>query len=681
MIFVALLGFILTDLFSSLGGSFNSIPNAGTVGGETISLQEFSERYQNQLASYPGNLNEAQRNRVMDDVWNAMVAEIAFRNEFEHVGLEISGDEILDMFTGENIHPIVRQYFVAPDQEPDPAQIRTQLQQLMDNSESKAQLRLLEDFLAIQRKQEVYRNMIQAGYIGSKAAARQNHIEQNRKVDIEFLGVNYTQIPDSQITVSDREMRAYMTEHEEEYQQEAATYLNYVKMDITPSAADSASAFAKLTRVKTNFRNTDNDSSFQTSMSRVPFRRNFRNILSLSMDIRDSIRNAAVGEVFGPVMAFNAYKLYKLVEKQEGEDTFVKFRHIMITPDSPTPADSAAAARSAGQYARQANDDNFADLVNEYSRDFASKRADGVVDWYGESGRFGPEFWEEIKDLGPGRVYGPIKSNSGYHAVEILDRTQDEYILAEVEAEIFASSDTRTQVFSQINQLADLAQNQLGSLDSAAQSMGLTAVRSNPLENTTLQITGLNGGREVILWALKADEGDFSEVFQVENAFVYGQVVERQEKGLQSLDDVRPTVYTKVANEKKAQLIIDKLASQSGSDLNAMKEAYGQGAFVSNAAGISFLTNSIPGIGADPFVIGRVSGLSAGEVTSPIQGLNGVYVIKATNVVEAPELDDAALAAKRDQELAGQANQFGTIIQPAIIEIADVKDTRYKAGY
>jgi len=682
IIAIALMGFILTDLFTSLGGRINTPSNAGSVAGQTITAQEFAERYQNTIAQYGGNLNDAQRANIMDNVWNQMASEIAYSEEFEKVGLQISGPEILDMFTGDNIHPIVRQYFVQPGQEPDPAQIRTQLENIMQNPQAVEQLRQLEDYLADQRARERYEGMIKSGFVYSKAAASQKHKEQNRRVDIQFVGVNYTAIPDSAVSVSESEMRSYIADHPNEYQQEDATFISYVELKITPTQADTIKAKEELIKMRERFANAADDSAFMAGYSRVPFNATFRQIQSLPENLRDSVINAEIGEVIGPLSAGGYWKMYKLVDLQEGESNSVKVNHIFINPVGTTRQDTLDARDEAAGIARQANENNFRDLVLEHTTDFVSKRTDGALGWISANNRYGEEFYNEIEDLPIGAIRGPIKSAQGYHIVQIVDKSNKEYVLAEIESEIYASSATRDRVYSEINKIADRAQNAIGNLDSAATEEGMQARRSNPLDPSTNQITGLTGGRKMVLWAIDAEEGAFSEVMQIGESFVYAQVAERREEGLQDLEDVRGLVYPKVLNKKKSEMILEKFQGITiAEDLNAVKEAYGDGAFVSNATGITFQSTSIPGIGADPYIVGRVYSMKEGEITQPLVGANGVFVIKATQVQEASELDEDALMTKLETERTREMNQIGSKLPQAVLEIANVKDERYKAGY
>ena len=674
----------MTDLFSSMGNQVNRIPDVGTIGGESVSIQEFSDRYQNTLSQYGGALNEAQQANIMDNVWNTLVSEKAMEQELDKIGLDISGEELHDMFTGENINPIVRQYFVPQGEEPDPAKIQNQLQTIIDNPDAIGQFKEFEDYLANQRTKEIYENMLRAGYVGSKAASRTKYIEQNRTVDLELVGVNYATVPDSLFEVSDSELRSYIGNHSNEYKQEAATFIEYVSFPINPTEADTLRAYEEMEKTRERFFSAPDDSAFMAGLSSTPYNSTFRNIVSLQENLRDSVVNAEKGQVVGPIAFGGLWKLFKVVDIQEGEDTYVKLNHIFIRPVGSSASDTATARSEARSLSSQVNAGNFSSMVNTHTQDYVSKRKDGELGWIGKNNPYGEAFFEEVRDLPIGTtVRGPIQSSQGFHLVQVLAKTKKEFVLAEVESEIYASSETRNNVFSDINQLANQAQNVLkGDLDSAARAADVQLSRSNPLDESTNQITGLPGGRKLVLWALEADQGDFSEVSQIGDNFVYAKVVNKRDNGVQSLEEVRAIVSPKVLNEKKAQYILDKFKGISvGEDLQVAKDALGEGAFTSNANGISFQSPTIPGIGADPYIIGKASKLAVGEISAPLKGANGVYVLKGVNVQEAVELDDESLATKRDTDASNDKTSILPKFRQALVELANVKDNRHKAGY
>lgn len=76
-------------------------------------------------------------------------------------------------------------------------------------------------------------------------------------------------------------------------------------------------------------------------------------------------------------------------------------------------------------------------------------------------------------------------------------------------------------------------------------------------------------------------------------------------------------------NLKKAALIKETIAGKS------IEEAASQyKAAIDTAANVTFSASFIPGLGNEPKVVGRAFGLTQGQTSAPIEGNNGVYIIK-----------------------------------------------------
>ncbi len=679
IIFIALIAFILTDLISGIGTIFGGLPPAGSVAGETISWNDYQNRVSQSQQGPVGN--EQQRGALQDQVWQQMVNEIVFKNEYERIGMEVTGEEIYDMFTRPNPHPLVAQYFLQ-NQQVSPDQVKQALESYASTEEGRQQFRQFEDFLAQSRARDRYLNMIQAAWVSSPAHAKRVFANQNRTAGISFLGVNYTAIPDSTISVSDADLRAYISDHEEEYEQEAQTFIRYITYDITPSEADTTKAFDKVMSDKEDFAEATNDSLFTSIRSSQPYSPgNFVNIARIMPSIQDSIVDAEAGQVFGPVQEGGFFRLYKLVDVQELEDSWVKVNHILITPEGSDVSDTTDARNEAARLARQANASNFAGLATENSDDFASKEKGGSLGWV-QRGQFGEDFDEAMDKAAVGQIVGPVKGRGGFHVVQILDKTDRSFDLAQIERPIIASTETGRRIGGEANQTAAKLRSS-GNINAVAAEVGKVAYASAGLNPQSRMLPGVNGGRDVIIWALNAEVNETSRVFRVnDDKLVIAQVSRKLEEGLASLDDetLREEVTRKVREDRKGEILKERLEAIGGTDLNAMRDAYnsahGTGAYINTATAISFSTASIPGIGPDGFIIGKISGMDQGEVAGPIVGLNGVYVIQVTAVNEAQEPDVTTLANNMKSQQSTGGTSLRSKVYPALQEIAEVEDER-----
>lgn len=105
----------------------------------------------------------------------------------------------------------------------------------------------------------------------------------------------------------------------------------------------------------------------------------------------------------------------------------VKVRHILVE-DEKTAQDIKN---------QLANGAKFADLAKEHSTDTASAQNGGDLGWidYANRQQFVPEFTEQLNKLEKGQVSDPVKSDFGYHIIEVTDK-QEKKPLEEIKEEL-----------------------------------------------------------------------------------------------------------------------------------------------------------------------------------------------------------------------------------------------------
>ncbi len=676
VIFLALLGFILTDLFRSV--SMSGISNeAGVVAGEAISYPEFQDRVTQTLNQQGGDVDELRRGQIEDQVWDQIVARKVFENEFQKVGVEVTGKEIADMMVGEHVSPYVQQLFFG--QNPyDREQVRNIIQSADSDPNLANQLRAIEEDLAFNRAYYKLLNIATSSYLGSTPAVEQRYKEQNRQVNLKYFVVDYTSIPDEEVPVSDNELTSYMEDHEEDYKQEEETLIRYALFEATPTKVDSQRAFEKVLRLKKRFTSTDQDSAFTASRSSSPYIGvSYQDIANLPAVVQDSLVAGKAGQVFGPIQEAGLYKLFKVVNDTAADNASFKIRHIQLN----LGPDTTKILADANDIARQVRSGaDFEALAKEKSEDAISKNNGGTLGWY-RRGSYGPDFDDAISRGSVGSILGPIKSNRGYHIVEILDRAERLYDLAQIEGRITAGDETIKKAQSQANEFGVRLKRSKIINETASELNSI--VRESPAvteESRTIQ-QNLRGGRDLVLWAINADVGDVSpKVYKIGNprtgiTFIIGQVVERIDEGLQPLDNVRDEIEREVRNKKKAEIIKGKLAGLTG-DLESMKSSYGDGGRTSEANNVSFNSRTLIGAGPEPRVIGRASVMNKGDISGPIAGDRGVFIIEITEVTEAAELQEQNVTAQQQSFVSEGQRVLQNGLQPALVELGDVEDTR-----
>lgn len=151
-----------------------------------------------------------------------------------------------------------------------------------------------------------------------------------------------------------------------------------------------------------------------------------------------------------------------------------RVRHILISVDDDD--DAAAEAKAASVRERLDAGEDFAALASELSDDAGTRRQGGELGWIGRGTLEGP-FEDTLFSMQVGDIAGPIKTDSGYHILQLEDvrggQTQSfESVRDELLPEL---RDERASglFYDRANELADAAFKAYDELQSAADETGL----------------------------------------------------------------------------------------------------------------------------------------------------------------------------------------------------------------
>lgn len=678
---LALFGFIVSSAVSSLDIFFDRSVYVGEVQGKKISYEELNKKFQEYLnnQSQNGPVDDQMRDMVLMQAWETIVMDRIYSSQTKPLGIDVSGEEIYNMFVSDNPNPVIQQLFTNYGEKPwDVNEVKKTLEAAKTNPQIESFLRKLEDYLYRTRLQEKYNNMFTASAFVSKAEAKRKYIEENTKFNIEYFAVNYATIPDSQVQVTDNDYLDYYNENKEQFKQlYPEAVIKYVVFPKYPSAKDSAYVYNEMLRIKDEWsKEIKDDSAFAASKSDLPIDNNFKSMGQLDFTIKNYIANAKKDSVIGPFLDGNYYKIIKIVDTKTDTLPTYKIKHILIS----FKGDTIAAQKKANEIKAKINKDNFAMLAAENSDDQQSKYMSGELGWITRN-QFGPDFDKALKNVPVGTIVGPIKSNQGFHIVEVVEKDSRLMKVHVIAKEIFASTETEKQIERKAMEFAAAAIN-AESFEKLATSKGLDMRISQPINPNTQQIPGLQGGKDISRWALTGKKGDLSGVKVTENAYVVAYIKEKTEEGYKPLADVKDQIKPRIINKAKAKIIMQKMQGFSGSDFEALKNKYGTGAFVSKAENVSANNPIIPGIGNDPIVLGKILGMKANTVTNkPIAGLTGVYMIKVTKVDAPQNIDENTLKNQISTMQTNRKGQLSSKINLGLKDFSKVKDYRYKYSF
>lgn len=178
-----------------------------------------------------------------------------------------------------------------------------------------------------------------------------------------------------------------------------------------------------------------------------------RHLAELPELFANEVVKMKVGQVTGPLRAGNGFQLIKLVsiggDNQHHIITKTHVRHILLKPDpSMLPADAKKQVQNIYQQIKAGKD--FALMAKQYSLDSASAVKGGDLGWV-SPGVLVPEFEKAMDKLAVNEISHPVKSQFGWHLIQVLGRKQED------DSEAFKTQQVRQ--FLQQRKFAEAVQN------------------------------------------------------------------------------------------------------------------------------------------------------------------------------------------------------------------------------
>jgi len=678
---MAIFAFVLQDLLSGGKTAFaRSKFTFAEIDGNSVQYEEYAARVE-KLAEYyrlrmgQTSLDEQTMESIREQTWQDMVREYVTQDEYRELGISVSIDEVMDMIQGQNPHPVIRSLFTDPQTGILNRTFLVQFIRTMNEDPSGAQKTIwlyLENEIIKDRAFSKYNNLIRKGLYITGLEAENNSMETGRRMDFRYVVKRFTAISDSSITVTENDLQKYYRDHEKEYKQEATRDLEYVVFDILPSEDDDRLAAEWINKMKEEFQTIEDPVSLVGMESDLPYDDMNYTDGSLPEIINDIMFASSTGEVYGPYFEESSYRMARLVEIGYLPDS-VHARHILLQPDNNTDATGLVALADSLQDVL-ANGGDFASLAMLYSTD-GSAQEGGDLGWFPE-GQMVKPFSDSCFYGETGKIY-QVPTQFGIHLIEVLAKSRPvkKVKIAYLSRNVEPSSETYQNVYSQAVKFAGV-NNTYEKFNTAVSEQNLTKRYANDITASQKTITGLEHPRPLIRWAFEADLHDISEeIFEIGNKYVVGAVAGIREKGIAPLDQVRTEIELEVRKNKKAELISEEFNASLTSVQNIDELAGEMGLTVVDANNVNFASVSVPSAGIEPNVIATASVLAPDQLSQPVNGNNGVYVIVVSNIVDPAETE---LAAQKSRMATLRESQANYEAFEALREAANIQDNRAK---
>ena len=670
IIALALLSFIIDP--STLESALNSMSSkydVGQIAGKNVSYTDFQadiDRYTtiNELLSGSVRDEDTQK-QIRNAAWQELLDKYMFVKNAKEAGITVGEEEMLSLMGGEFVSPAISQNPIFMDETGNFSADR--LKAFIQNVESdeSGQLRTywnyLQNTVHNQQYYAKYGALFTASGNDNALQLTQAIEEGNTTADVDYCLAFYPVVPDSTVTVSSDEIRAYYKNHKDFFKQKASRDVEYVVYEVVPSAADIAAASDAMNEAYDEFATTDNMRTFLSKNSE----QSLSNYWYKAGELR-TINSEIDDQIFGGskltqiVTAGNSFFAAREMDsKMLPDSAFVK--HILLQGDNAAhTADSLVTVLKKGG--------NLANLAVSYSADQASA-ADGElgsIGWMTQSYMI-PGF-EGVFDAKVGEPF-VINTQYGTHVVVVSQKTKPvaKKQVAILEKTALASKETFNNYYSQANTFATLAG---GTYDGYKKALDSTKVYSHPatITEATANYGAIDNAKEVTRWAFDAKVGKASNIITVDNNYFF--VVALKDATKEGFAPVE-----KVASQIQDKLYADKLQAKKNQEVAEKIAGAKTIEEVAERLGVQVEHRDAMSLGStniEPALIGAIASAKEGEIYGPVAGVMGTYVVSVSGKQTGSfytEADAKNLATQKAQYLS-------QLILSVMQDYDNVKDNR-----
>ncbi len=407
---------VLADV-DFFGGITQAPTDLGVVNGEPISLEEYNNRvsfYTDQFSQQTGGTMTAETRRMYENqAWEDLVASRLIQQKMNEMGIAVTDQELIEMITGENPDPFIRQQFADADGNID----RIALRAAIESPEHSQAWIMIEQQLRDNRRQQKMGNFISSGLRVSSLDIKNEFIRNNSYADIRYLRFPFSDVADEDISISEEELREYHRNNSEQFERSETYRFRYVSWDKTPTSQDTLNAIRDVEDLRTAFQNAENDSLFLSQyQSDVPFSGGYVS--------RDEIReeflpvfDLKVGEVSEVMIINDAPHVFKKIDQRNDQVKFGVLSYEVRADPIGTIDRLAETAEDFEFYAESEGFESEAERRDLEIHQATATKDNPFVPGIGQS----QTLLNELESLRRNRISDPIELDDQFIVVQMLE--------------------------------------------------------------------------------------------------------------------------------------------------------------------------------------------------------------------------------------------------------------------
>jgi len=669
IIIILIIAFLATIVFEwgmnymGMGGTTDAF---ASINNQEVTYQEYERIVQQQIEqsreqNEGKDVTEAQIKQIRDQVWSSLISQTLTKQAIEKYGIKVSDKEILDWIYNrpETLPEPIKKNFMDST-----GVFNAGFYQQALNMKTKEATQFwgqVENYVRETLLSEKLQAVLSEGVVVSEGDVLEKYKDDNIIANFNYVLLDLNTITDSsQFAVNDEDMKKYYEEHKSDFKQNESVKLKYVTIPEIASAEDSAQVMKQMESFQKQMKtaNLEDSSIIKLMMgnSATSWNDEFQKSNAFELPVQNFLFRANVDDVSDIIIGEDGYQVLKLLAVKPSEDFYVNATHILIKIES----DTADAKRKADDlYTRIKNGEDISKLAIESSNDPSAAQNKGNLGWF-TKGAMVKEFEDAAFKANVGDLLGPIKSSYGFHIIKVLGKEKKEFKVAQMMK--LVSPTSRSRQIAEKN-----AQDFYEEITKNGQNMDSLAKQKNLQMQVTPEIPkdgtipGAGQDKSLLKYFFENKANSISEPVKTDAGYAIYESTLKLAGGYQNFDSIKTTmIKPKVINEKKYKILLGIATDLEGkikdSDVNSLKEVAPQYSYeVADSFAVTKPNNIL---GQDYALSTAVFKMKPGEISKPIKGAKGYYIVNLNSITEfkeeeyvlkAPEIKKNLLMNKKQQ--------------------------------
>ena len=639
---LALFAFIISGAIGSDYGNIGPNEPIGEVDGEEVLLSNYRSLVEQDQKVYGSSTIES-----VNKVWDQYILSLVLKSQIDLLEIDAGRNQIEQVVSSDqNLTQDSR--FINEAGFFDFGLFTNFISQIRDQNPSAYESwKLQESNIISSAKQSIYFDLVRSGLLNLKSQKEIITDFKNTKVDFQYVKIPFSSLSDTLFKLDDNEIDNYIKKNKSDYVFKPIRNIEYVVFFEQPTDEDEKqirtqleslikdkieyNEVSKLNDTLIGFKNTNEIFEFVERNSDTPFDSVYLPKGRLSKEYSESLFNLDIGEVYGPYKDLGSLKISRLLDRKI--DGSIRASQILISYNGSSNQNPNI-NRSKEEAKKLANDlffkirrnpKSFSNYVQEFS-DGAGKSTLGDIGFFQEKNVL-PEIFSRLSKSRIERL-NLIETDFGFHIIKATDK-QDVLLMANVVKNIIPSEETSNKVFRNATKFEMDLLNSKETFNLLAEQNGYNIRRVNEIDRLDETLPGLPNQRSIVQWLFNenTEEGMVKRFNLSFGGYAIVKVIEINEDGLVSSNEVRSSVRTKLINQKKSNYILNSEGNSKMQDIAAKYNLE-----IIDASLVSRFDQILVGAGNEPNVIGVAFSLDKNETSKLIVGNEGLYKIKLTNI-------------------------------------------------